>query len=106
MTRRMALLAAVALVPGARALLAHDGHDHKIMGTVIARHATRFEVKTPGGETLSIAISEKTVVVRGKRKAPLADVQPGRRVVVNIGNGEDPLIAREIQLGVTETAAK
>ena len=28
-------------------------------------------------------------------------VQKGRRAVVDIGNGEDPLIAREIHVGAT-----
>lgn len=39
-----------------------------------------------------------------KQKGTVNDVQKGRRVIVNIGNGEDPLIAREIQLGVTKNA--
>lgn len=71
------------------------------MGTVTARDAKHLEVKTPSGEVLSIALNEKTIVTRGKQKGTANDVQKGRRVVVNIGNGEDPLIARVIQLGVT-----
>lgn len=106
MIKRIVLLAALVLVLGARLALAHDGHAHKIMGTVTARDGKHVEVKTPGGETLSIAVNEKTIVVRGKRKAPLADVQTGRRVVVDIGNGEDPLIAREIQLGIIKITGK
>lgn len=31
-------------------------------------------------------------------------LQAGRRVVVDVGNGEDPLVAREIQLGTALTA--
>lgn len=81
---------------------AHDGHDHTIMGTVTARDAKHLKVQTPSGEVLSIALNEKTIVKRGKQKGTVNDVQKGRRVVVNIGNGEDPLIAREIQLGVTK----
>lgn len=86
-------------------LQAHDGHVHKIMGTVMARDAARVVVKTPSGEQLSIAINAKTTAMRAKRKVPLAEVQVGRRVVVDIGNGEDPLIAREIQVGAALTAA-
>ena len=80
---------------------AHDGHAHMIMGTVTARDAKHVEVKTPGGENLSIAINAKTVVTRDKKKVSLAEVQTGRRVVVDIGNGEDPLVARGIQVGAT-----
>jgi hypothetical protein len=98
-----ALLAGIALVP--RTVGAHDGHVHKIMGTVTARDARHLEVKTPSGENLSIAITAKTVVRRDKRKVSLAEVQTGRRVVVEIGNGEDPLIAGEIQVGATAAGA-
>ena len=83
---------------------AHDGHAHMIMGTVTARDDKHVEVKTPSGENLSIAINAKTVVTRDKKKVSLAEVQTGRRVVVDIGNGEDPLIARGIQLGATRIA--
>ena len=106
MTRRIALVAAVTLVLATPAVWAHDGHDHIIMGTVTARDAKHLEVKTPSGEVLSIAVTGKTITTRDKKKITFNDVQVGRRVVVNIGNGEDPLVARAIQLGVaTATAA-
>ena len=89
------------LVMCAGRAFAHDGHVHKIMGTVTARDAKHIEVKTPSGENLSIAITPKTTATRDKRKVPLAEVQVGRRVVVAIGNGEDPLQAGEIQVGAT-----
>lgn len=106
MTRRTAVLVAIALVTGVGVTWAHDGHAHKIMGTVTARQDKQFDVKTPSGETLSIAINEKTTVIRQKKKADLSEVQVGRRVVVDIGNGEDPLIAHEIELGVAAPALK
>src|SRR6266487_6694632 len=77
------------------AVSAHAGHVHKIMGTVMARDDRHLEVKTPSGEVLSIAVTDKTAVTRAKKKITLGDVQTGRRVVVDIGDGEDPLIARE-----------
>ena len=86
--------------------LAHDGHIHRIMGTVTARDAKHIEVKTPSGENLSIAITTKTTATRDKRKVPLSEVSVGRRVVVAIGNGEDPLMAGEIQVGATRLPAE
>ena len=85
---------------------AHDGHIHRIMGTVTARDAKHLEVKTPSGENLSIAITPKTTATLNKRKVPLSEVQVGRRVVVAIGNGEDPLMAGEIQVGATRIEDK
>jgi hypothetical protein len=100
MTGRMVLLAVAALAISVRAVDAHDGHAHIVMGSVTAVETKHLELKTPSGEVLSIAITAKTKVVREKKKASLRDVQVGRRAVVDIGNGEDPLIAREIQVGV------
>lgn len=85
---------------------AHDGHIHKIMGTVTARDAKHLVVKTPSGENLSIAITSKTTATRNKRKVSLSEVQVGRRVVVGVGNGEDPLEAGEIQVGATRIEDK
>jgi hypothetical protein len=85
---------------------AHDGHKHTVMGTVMALNAKVIEVKTPSGEIHSIAINQKTTAIRQKKKIGLAEVRVGRRVVVDIGNGEDPLIAKEIELGAAAPAAK
>ena len=90
---------------------AHDGHAHKIMGTVLALDTKQVQVKTPSGEILSIALNEKTAVTSAKKKMALSDVHVGGRVVVDIGNGEDPLIAHGIELAAppiakTTTAAK
>lgn len=106
MIRRLVLLAAIVLVFGARVAWTHDGHVHKIMGTVTARDDKHLDVKTPSGEILSIAVNAKTSVLRGKAKTDMGEVLVGRRVVVDIGNGEDPLIAREIQLGPAAAAPK
>ena len=106
MIRRAGIFAVILATLATGGAWAHDGHAHMIMGTITARYDDRVEVKTPGGEILSIAIDEKTSVVRGKRKVDVAEVQTGRRVVVDIGNGEDPLIAREIQLGAVKVSAK
>ncbi len=95
----VAVITAISLVP---ILMAHDGHIHKIMGTVTARDAKHLEVRTPGGENLSIQINDKTFATRGKKKVNLDEVKTGLRVVVAIGNGEDPLIAGEIQVGATK----
>jgi stress response protein YsnF len=98
----MMLAVAVASPVAARA---HDGHVHRIMGTVTARDAKHLDVKTPSGEVLSIAITDKTTALRNKKKVDLKEVQIGRRVVVDIGNGEDPLKAGEIHVGATTLAA-
>jgi hypothetical protein len=107
MNRRMAFVLGLALSGLIVATAwAHEGHIHTIMGTVMDRDAHSLQVKTPGGETLTIAITDKTTVVRGKQKAAIADVQKGARVVVGIGNGEDPLMAGEIRIGAAAAVKK
>ena len=101
----LALVSAAALALPL-ALSAHDGHAHIVMGTVTAVDARQLGLKTPSGEILVIAITPKTAVLRDKKKAAVRDVQVGRRVVVDIGNGEDPLVAREIQVGVAAAGTK
>ncbi|HEY3160094.1 MAG TPA: hypothetical protein VGJ78_14110 [Vicinamibacterales bacterium] len=96
--------AVLLLIPAV--LYAHAGHVHKIMGTVMARDDKHVEVKTPSGEVLSIAVNDKTSVIRAKNKITYGEVQTGRRVVVDIGDGEDPLIAREIEVGAAKPAVK
>lgn len=104
MTRRAALLALAALTT-TRLAAAHDGHAHTVMGTVTTIDAKRVELKTPSGEVLSIALTAKTKVLKDKKTAALRDIEAGRRVVIDIGNGEDPLIAREVQIGVAAPGA-
>jgi hypothetical protein len=85
--RRVVAVMLATLATGAGTAWAHDGHAHKIKGTVTARDDRHVEVKTPSGENLSIEINAKPVVVRDKRKVALHEVQTGRRVAVDIGNG-------------------
>jgi hypothetical protein len=107
MNKRTAIFLSIALLGlGARLAWAHDGHVHTIMGTVMGLDAQTVQVKTPGGETLSIALTDKTTVMRGKKKVAITEVLKGSRVVVDIGNGEDPLIANEIKLGPVPASAK
>src|SRR3954462_1721127 len=91
--------AVIPLLVAVPVALAHDGHIHTVMGTVTAVDQKHVEVKTPSGEVLSIALNEKTTFVRAKKKIDPAELTVGKRVVVGIGNGEDPLIAGEIQIG-------
>ena len=105
MTRRSVLSATLMLVLAPGVSWAHEGHAHTIRGVVTALDDRHVEVKTPGGEVLSIAINPQTRVRRDRRKVAIAELQVGRRVVVDIGNGEDPLIARDIQVGVAQPIA-
>ena len=107
MTRRMALAAALTLVLGVGVARAHEGHAHKVMGTVASVHDSQLEVTTKEGKTVTITLNEKTTVLRGKEKVAITELQPGARVVVEVGTGKGPLVASSVTLGAAKaTAAK
>jgi hypothetical protein len=85
MTRRLAAtfvaLCAITLI-APRFVLAHEGHNHKVMGTVKSIQGERLEVQTTDGKTSMFTISAQTKVVRGKTTATLADIKVGERIVV------------------------
>ena len=104
MTRRMVIVAALTLVLGVAAAWAHEGHTHKVMGTVSMVHENHLMVQTKDGKTVTITLNEKTSILRGKQKAAVTDLQTGSRVVVDVGDGKEPLVARSVTLGGAKTA--
>lgn len=99
MTRRIAIIAAAMLALTAGMALAHEGHTHTVMGTVATYHENHLEVKTTDGKSVTITLNEKTTVLRGMKKLTLGDLAVGQRVVVDVGDGKVPLVAREVKLG-------
>jgi len=92
------LLAPVASV------LAHEGHDHKILGTVTEIAADKLVVKaTKDGALSTVAIVAATKITRGTKKAAATEITVGDRVVVNVGAGKEPLTAKAIQIGAATT---
>lgn len=115
MTRRhglMTLIAAMAIAVGLTgAAAAHEGHAHKVMGTVTMAAADHIMVKTIDAKTkaekvVTITVNDKTKVLKGTTAATLKDVIEGTRVVVDVGAGKEPLIAREIRLGTGAAPAE
>lgn len=80
-------------------LAAHEGHAHKIMGTVTMVDEKHVMVKTKEGKEVSVALTPQTKYVKGKTAASASDLKPNSRVVVSVGNGKEPLTATEVRLG-------
>jgi len=99
-----ALLFAYVLAP---LVFAHEGHDHKIMGTVAAVHENTLEVKGTDGKTSTFSLNEKTKIVHGTMAMKAADLKTGDRVVVTAqGGGKAPFVAKEVRIGAAPAAAK
>jgi hypothetical protein len=86
--------------------LAHPGHDHKLMGTISAIDKNKVVVKTTEGKDMTFEITPLTAFKRGKDKGTASDLKAGMRVVVNIGDGVEPLKAKEVQYSASITTAK
>jgi hypothetical protein len=97
-----ALVAALAVPALSRA---HEGHAHKIMGTVMARHENRLEIKTKDGKTVTVVLGAKTTYEHGKMKADDTMLKVGDRVVVEV-DGKDQRSARTVRIGVPAAAKK
>ncbi len=100
MTNRLAawLVAGALLVPGAAPALAHEGHDHTVMGTVTTAAADRLVVKDRDGKTVTIQVTRDTKV-RSKPVVAAADIKAGTRVVVTAVMEKDVMKAKTIEVG-------
>jgi alpha-D-ribose 1-methylphosphonate 5-triphosphate synthase subunit PhnG len=97
-------LAAVLLIPAfARA---HEGHAHKVMGTISSIEGFDWKVKTTDGKTVKVLVNGKTTLTRGKVKLTTAAVKVGDRVVVEGTEAKATITAKTIQLGEVVPAKK
>jgi translation initiation factor IF-1 len=104
-------IAAALVLTAPAALVAHEGHDHKVMGVVSAIHENHLEVKDVKGKVTTHTIGATTKVTRGKIKMAAADIKVGDRVVVTTRETKDKagkavITVTRVQLGVTATAAE
>jgi hypothetical protein len=78
--------------------LAHDGHAHKVMGTVSSVDGKNIMVKTTDGKTVMVMMDAKTKITRGKAKADAAELKVGERVVAEGMEEKEMIMATTVQL--------
>jgi hypothetical protein len=99
--RMVAWLGGAALaVLGVSAAAAHEGHDHKLMGTVAAVEGTTLHVEQQDHSHVMFELTESTKCLRGKKAAKTADLVKGVRVAVTYRDEAGRKVAREVLLGV------
>jgi hypothetical protein len=101
-----AVLVAMLAIPSY--VRAHEGHLHKVLGTVSTRSENQLEVKATDGKTATVRLNEKTKITRGKTKTTIDDIKPGERIVVTAterkgADGQTTMIATEVRLPETGT---
>ncbi|MEO5822349.1 MAG: peptidylprolyl isomerase [Vicinamibacteraceae bacterium] len=82
MTRRLLLAICATLTLIVLPLSAHEGHEHKILGTVSMAAADHVMVKDKAGKEFTVHITGETKVLKGKKPAVVGDIRSGMRVVV------------------------
>ena len=105
MKRMFVAMLALALLVPANAI-AHPGHEHKLMGTITTIDGNKVAMKTTEGKDATFQILPTTSFKRGKGKGAQADLKVGLRVVVNVGDGSEPMKAKEVQYTAPATTAK
>lgn len=98
------LLAVLLSAVAAPSALAHEGHEHKVMGKVAVIHENHLEVKPADGKTSTFMLNAKTKILKGQTPMKPEDIKAGDRVVVTATETKDEegkatLIATEVRLG-------
>jgi hypothetical protein len=102
---QFAVLALSLLIPSVS--MAHPGHDHKLMGTISSIDKNKIVMKTTEGKDMTFEVIPTTAFKNGTKKGAQTELKAGMRVVVNVGDGVEPLKAKEVQYSTaTTTTAK
>ena len=103
----IAVLTGIALLAlGGASVAAHEGHDHKIMGTVTMAGSDHLMLKDKDGKEITIQVSNDTKV-KSTPTMKVEDIKAGTRVVVTATQAKDKTFtAKLIEVGRTPAAAR
>jgi hypothetical protein len=74
----IALAGALVISGAARA---HEGHPHKVMGTVSSIDGKNVTLKTTDGKTVTVVLGAKTKIIQGKKTVEATALKVGDRLV-------------------------
>jgi hypothetical protein len=87
-------------------LLAHEGHEHKVMGTVTMAAVDHVMLKDKDGKDVMVKVNAATKV-KAKPALTVQEIKPGTRIVVSAVEEKDKsMTAKTIEVGVARPAAK
>ncbi len=84
-------------------LAGHEGHSHKVMGTVTEVSEAQLTLRDRKDEAVAIQLSDETRYVKGDEEVTRADVEVRSRVVVSVVEQDGKLTAEEVMIGEKET---
>lgn len=74
-------------------------HEHKVMGTVTMAGSDHVMMKTTAGKDVTVNVTAKTKITRGKETVKIDAIKEGTRVIVTTASDEPPYAAIAIQVG-------
>jgi hypothetical protein len=109
MLRRLAMIvitfAVLAFGTTAR-VTAHEGHEHKVMGTVTMAAADHVMLKDKDGKDVTVKVTKDTKV-KAKPAVKIEEIKPGTRVVITAVEEKDKsMTAKAIEVAAVTPAAK
>ena len=100
------VLCAALIAPAGATLLAHGGHDHKVMGTVTSVSAKQVVVKDKDGKTVTIQVTPETRI-KATPALKAQQIKAGTRVVVTAEVAKDnSMRAKVVEVGAAPAAVK
>jgi hypothetical protein len=99
----VAVAGAALLAP--RFAVAHDGHDHTVMGTISSIDGTNLMVKTADGKQTMVMMDAKTKITQGTKKVDVKALKVGDRVVASGPEAQGMISAETVKLGAAPAAA-
>ena len=97
------IIAAVLVVPAVSR--AHEGHAHKVMGTISSVDGKNLMVKTTDGKTVMVMLDAKTKITQGKNKVDASALKVGERIVAEGPEEKQMITAITVQVGTAPAAA-
>jgi hypothetical protein len=85
---------------------AHEGHLHNVLGTITGVQGEEVAIKTAAGKPLTVVLSTKTTVTRGKERLDATALKIGERVSVAYLEQNKVMTAQAIKLGTVAAARK
>ena len=84
---------------------AHEGHAHKVMGTIESIDGKSLKVKTPDGKTVMVMLDAKTKITQGTTALQASALKVGDRLVAEGAEANKMITAATITFGAVATPA-
>ena len=77
---------------------AHEGHVHKMLGTVTKIEGQHVTLKTTAGKNEMVMLDSKTTITQEGKKVDASAIKVGQRISVDAMQEKDMMMAQAIKL--------